>query len=167
MRAIAFVVAVFSVSGCEKQSGEDLLSQLPYWKWVHSESKDALTDSKFTSAVLKSGPVSDGAAAPAEMHFRCSGGKMDFYISWNRYVGSDPLVDTRVDNDMHEPSRWHGSADGKTTFYPFFSASFLDRLSASKSYVARVSAPAGEITAKFDTSKVLKETKGIRDECSI
>lgn len=167
MRAIAIVLLAIFVTGCEKEKVEDLLDQLPYWKWVHSEGKDELTDVLYKSSVLKSGPISDGNSAPVEMHFRCAAGKMDFYLSWNRQIEPDSLVDSRVDSDQHEPNKWEASTDRRSSFYPFLTSSFLDRLAASKSYVARASTSSGEITAKFDTSKVLNETKEVRAACSI
>ena len=167
MRAFAVLVAALLVVGCEKEKEDDFLAHLPYGKWVHFENKDVLTDVKSKSSVLKSGPLSDGSMAPAEMHFRCSAGKMDFYLSWNRYVGSTHSVDSRIDSDPHGANKWQASADGKSSFYPFLNSVFLDRLSASKSYIARVSTSNGVITAKFDTSQVMKETKDIREECKI
>ncbi|NMX88251.1 MULTISPECIES: hypothetical protein [unclassified Pseudomonas] len=165
MRAIAVILLATFVTGCEKEKGEDLLARLPYWKWVHSEKKDDFTDVVSRSSVLKSGPISDGNEEPVEMHFRCTAGKMDFYLSWNRRIESDSLVDIRVDSDPHEPNKWEPSTDRKSTFYPFLTPPFLDRLAASKSFIARASTLSGEITAKFDTSKVLEETKEVRAAC--
>lgn len=167
MRTLAVLALAILVAGCEKEKSMDVLAGLPYWKWVHSESKDELTDAISRSSVLSSGPISDGNVAPVEMHFRCSAGKMDFYLSWNRRIEPDPLVDTRVDSDSHEPNKWEASVDRRSTFYPFLSSAFLDRLAASKSYVARTSTSSGEITAKFDTTQVLKETQKLRADCKI
>ena len=167
MRAIAVVLLAIFITGCEKEKGEDLLARLPYWKWVHSERKDDLTDVVSRSSVLKSGPISDGNEAPVEMHFRCAAGKMDFYLSWNRRIEPDSLVDIRIDSDPHEPNKWEASADRKSSFYPFLTSSFVDRLAASKSFIARASTSSGEITAKFDTSKVFSETKEVRAACKI
>ena len=167
MKAIAVMVATVLIAGCEKQKSDEVLTDLPYGKWVHIENKDALTDIKTSSTILKSWPVSDGNPSPVEMHFRCSEGRLDFYLSWNRYVGSDPLVDTRIDSDPHQPNTWEASTNGESTFYPFFNSAYLDRLASSTSYIARVSAPDRDITAKFDTSKLQQETKTIREECKI
>ncbi|MBA6044024.1 MULTISPECIES: hypothetical protein [Pseudomonas] len=167
MRTFAVMVLAIFVMGCEKEREKDVLAGLPYWKWAHFESKDELTDAISRSSVLNSGPISDGNAAPVEMHFRCAAGKMDFYLSWNRRIDPDSLVDTRVDSDSHEPNKWGASGDRTSSFYPFLTSAFLDRLSASKSYVARTSTSSGEITAKFDTTQVLKETQKLRADCKI
>lgn len=167
MKAFSIMVTALLITGCDSPKNDDVLERLPYWKWAHYESKDEITDIKSSSAVLKSGPVMDGNTSPVEMHFRCLDGKFDFYLSWNRYVEDDPLVDTRIDNDAHQSSKWEVSTDRKSTFNLLTTSVFLDRLAASKTYLARVSTATGNITAKFDTSQVRKETKSIREECKI
>lgn len=163
---MAVLLGTLLVAGCEKEPKLSV-DDLPYWKWRQLTEIDPITDVESRSAILTSGPVSDGGYKPAELHFRCLSGKFDVYVSWSRYIGSKPRVDTRIDSDLHEPNVWGGSTDGTVSFYPFVSRAFLNRLAESKTYLVRVDSSNSPVTAKFETSNVKEQIRSVRAACNI
>ena len=166
LRIGVLVALGISVSGCGEES-PSIKMDLPYGKWSHFNKKDPVTDVESTSVVLSSQPLSDGDLTPAELHIRCLGGALEVYVSWNRYIGSEHNVDSRVDSDQHEPNRWSASSDGKSSFYPYVDKQYLDRLRSSDIYIVRVETFGGKIiTANFNTKKLNEEAGPAIDACA-
>lgn len=161
----AVLFCAIAASGCEKRD-DAVKIDAPKSKWVNSHTKDPIDDSESISVVLGSDSMSDGRGVPAELHLRCSAGKLEVYISWNRYIGSEHFLDTRIDSDPHEPNKWWASSDGKSSFYPFVAPGYLKRLRSSSMYAARVEiSGANPVTAMFDTSRLEVEAGPLIDSC--
>lgn len=161
IRASALVFMSIIFSGCGEKPPPKNVAQAQ-GKWTHFKERDQVTDVERLSAVLRS----DAGGAPAELHVRCAQGKLEVYVSWNRYIGQVHEVDARIDSDQHEPNKWSASTDGKSSFYPFVSRKYLDRIGASSRYLVRVKTFSGEeVTAEFDTSKFGDEAGSIISQC--
>lgn len=159
------LICAIAASGCEKRE-DVVIVETPKSKWAHVHNKDPIDDTESVSAVLRSDSTSDGRGIPAELHLRCSSGTLEVYISWNRYIGTKHLLDTRVDSDPHEPNKWWASSDGKSSFYPFVAPGYLKRLRSSSMYAARVEISGGNpVTAIFDTSELEVEVGPLIDSC--
>ena len=161
---IALLLIFAALSGCEEKP-KSALDDLPYWKWKHVSNIDPITDVESVSAVLSSGPLGDGSFSPAELHYRCRGGEFEVYVAWNRYVGIDRKVTSRIDKDPVSTSSWGWSGDGKVSFYPGSSVELANKLALSKSFHVRVNAVGGELTARFDNPGISSEVSGVREKC--
>ncbi|WP_236238369.1 hypothetical protein [Pseudomonas faucium] len=158
------MLVLATLSGCEEKP-KSALDDLPYWKWKHVSNIDPITDLESVSAVLSSGPLGDGSFSPAELHYRCKGGVFEVYVAWNRYVGTDRQVTSRIDKDPASTSSWGWSEDGKVSFYSGNSVELANRLALSKSFYVRISAVGGELTARFDNPGIISEVSDVRQKC--
>lgn len=155
-----------SVSGCGEKAPPSQID-LPYGKWSHFKNKDPITDVESISIVLSSQPLADGDLTPAELHVRCLGGNLEIYVSWNRYIGSEHNVDSRIDSDQHQPNKWSASSDGKSSFYPYVDKDYLKRIRSSEKYIVRVESFGGRsLTAHFNTTKLNEEAGPTIDSCT-
>ena len=163
IRIVLFLVLA-ALSGCEEKP-KSALDDLPYWKWKHFSNVDPVTDRESISAVLSSGPIGGSSLSPAELHYRCSDGVFEIYVAWNRYIGSDVQVTTRIDKDPASTSSWGWSDSKKVSFYPGNAMELADKLAASKTLYVRVNPEGGELTARFDNPGAVSEVSAVRGKC--
>lgn len=136
-------------------------------RWETRTDTDPLTDKSIYRARLVAHEGRGRFADPIVLHLRCSNAKIEAYIDWSTFLGSDNIsVTSRIDKSPAEKSMWSPSTDHKASFMPQ-PARTLKKFIGASSYVVNLT-PYGEspITAIFDISGAEEALKDIRKACS-
>lgn len=135
--------------------------------WIITTQKNPMDDSTTVIAsVFSSSGHSHLLNEPIIVNIRCQSGKVDLFINWHDYLGSEPFVTTRVGDKKAETRRWRLSTNSQSTFYPGVDVDFIEQFKETSSFVARVT-PYNEnpVTAVFDISGAEHTVTMIRNEC--
>lgn len=138
--------------------------------WVVDVETSPIDDSKtvfMSNLATDSSRVGYRDVRPS-VHLRCQEGQLDFYISWNVFIGTDSaLVTMRFGkNDAYDES-WSISTNNKATFarHPDIKLRFLEK---ADTFLARVT-PYSEnpILAEFDIEGLSEAAKPLKQACGI
>jgi len=96
---------------------------------------------------------------------RCKAGKVQVYIGWSDYLGSEADVLTRIGKEKATTSQWALSTTKESTFHPE-PVKFLKSMEGQTSLVAQVT-PYNEspVTAVFDISGFDVAVKPLKEVC--
>jgi type VI secretion system protein VasI len=135
-------------------------------KWIVSTKTNPLDDTKTVTLALVSENAHSRFGEPITLIIRCKSGKIEVYINWNQYLGSETEIISRFGSKEAKRREWSLSSDGQAAFYPGNSIPFIRELLSSVRFVAQVT-PYNEspITALFDTKGFAKALIPLKETC--
>ena len=123
--------------------------------WEVSETTDPMDDSTTIVLSLKAQSKSGSSGMPYLL-VRCREKRLEIFINWSSYLGSDDSLSLRSRFDSEEPRSysWNASTDHRATFLSgAMRGEFLRALTTSKRFAAEVTdSQNSRLVAVFETS---------------
>ena len=85
-------------------------------KWIVSENINPLDDSKTIVLLLQSKTGENHYGQEIDLVIRCNSSKVDVFIDWGVFLGSDLTLTTRIDKEKAISEKWSTSSDKKASF---------------------------------------------------
>ncbi len=136
-------------------------------KWILQVDQNPIDDTKTTVAILNADSGKSKQGNTVSLILRCMSNKLESYITWNDYLGSDRTeVTIRIGTNTATTSFWALSSDNTSSFYPGDVSEFFSQLSSANNFIAQVT-PYNEnpTTAIFDTTGAGKVIRPILQTC--
>ncbi len=134
--------------------------------WFVFEEVNPVDDSQMITLILPASSSENNLTNGASIIVRCQSHKTQVYINWNKYLGGETSVLTRIDSDTAVTSQWTLSTDRKATFHKNPPA-LLNMLDTADRLVAQIT-PYNDnpITAIFDIKGLSSALIPLRKACS-
>ena len=102
---------------------------------------------------------------PVWLVIRKSAERLELYIGWNSYLGSEAVVTYRIGKEEPETKEWSLSSDSQASFYTGDTVDVISRMLKADQVVARCT-PYNEspITAVFDIRGLRKELEKYKED---
>ncbi len=126
-----------------------------------------MNDSKTVVATLPSRPVTGRADKSVDLILRCKDHKIEAYIVWDEYMGSDDVtLKVRIGKTKAGEYLWGISTDHKATFCPGSAVEFVRKLLHADTLAVEAT-PYDEnpITAVFDLKGIEETEAALRNVC--
>ena len=140
-------------------------AELTEAKWGVDVKSDPVTDEKVITATIMADSGRSSWDQPVWLVIRKSAERLELYIGWNSYLGSEAVVTYRVGKEVPETKEWSLSSDSQASFYTGDTVDVISRMLKADQVVARCT-PYNEspITAVFDIRGLRKELEKYKDD---
>ena len=105
--------------------------------WVVSDGIDPIDDSKTITLLTKSQSGENHYGEKIDLIVRCNSSKVDLYLNWDVFLGTDISVTTRIDKEKAVTEEWSISSNKKASF-SYTPISLIKKLINADKYVAKV-----------------------------
>ena len=136
-------------------------------KWEVEVNSDPVTDDKVITACVPADSGRSTYGQPVWLIIRKTADRLEMYINWNSYMGSETVVSYRVGKDEPDTREWLLSSDKQASFYSGDVAEIVSRMIKADQVAARC-IPYNEspITAVFDVRGLKRELEKYRADFS-
>ncbi len=139
---------------------------MPNDKWIISQEINPLDDTKTIALLLQSESGINHYGEKIDLVIRCKSSKIDIFINWGVFLGSDLSLTTRIDKENAVNEEWSLSSNKKASF-SYTPIALTEKLIQSNKYVAKVT-PYNEnpIVAIFDLKGLVNKIKIFDGHCN-
>ena len=137
----------------------------PLGDWDMDVSLNPIDDSLTIVLTVKSYNTKS-SGGPIHLILRCKSNKTEAYISWNKDLGSDAFVLTRIGKEKAKTSEWNLSTDNTASFHPR-PISFIKNMFGKHKLVAQITPyKDNPITTTFKISRIENAVQQLRKTCN-
>lgn len=122
-------------------------------KWLIHTKINPLDDSEIFTAYVEASEGRNEYGEKPVFYLRCQSNKINTFIDWSQYLGSNAEVMYRIGKGKPISREWALSTNSQATFYPKKNDPFVRDLQLHDTFVARITPyNSNPITAVFDIS---------------